>query len=138
MPTLKASKITPASITPDTGPARARVKVDCLDAAKALIKFKENFIVAGKSLSVEYHVAEQPIVIDPATAEHIELVSTPGHGKSKLHHNLVKLISQFPALALSVNRQKVYITFAQIDRMVVLKQVLEFLPSSHQVHHLQQ
>ena len=39
---------------------------------------------ARKSLRVEYQVAEQSTIIDPATAEHIELMSSLGQSKSKL------------------------------------------------------
>ena len=35
-------------------------------------------------MRVEYQVAEQSTIIDPATAEHIELMSSLGHNKSKL------------------------------------------------------
>ena len=39
---------------------------------------------ARKSLRVEYQVVEQSTIIDPATAEHIELMSSLGQSKSKL------------------------------------------------------
>ena len=58
-----------------------------LAAADALIKyveFTENFMFARKSLRVEHQVAEQSTIIDPATAEHIELMSSLGQSKSKL------------------------------------------------------
>ena len=62
-------------------------KYYCLAAANALIKyveFTENFMFARKSLRVEYQVAEQSTIIDPATAEHIELMNSLGQSKSIL------------------------------------------------------
>ena len=62
-------------------------KYYCMAAANALIKyveFTENFMFARKSLRVEHQVAEQSTIIDPATAEHIELMSSLGQSKSKL------------------------------------------------------
>ena len=39
---------------------------------------------ARKSLRVDYQVAEKSTIIDPATAEHIELMTSLGQSKSKL------------------------------------------------------
>ena len=62
-------------------------KYYCLAAANSLIKYveyTENFMFAKKSLKVDYQVSEKSTIIDPATAEHIELINSLGQHKSKL------------------------------------------------------
>ena len=62
-------------------------KFYCLAAANALLKYVEfthKFSFSRHSLKVDYQVADKSTVIDPATAEHIELMTCLGHRKSKL------------------------------------------------------
>jgi DNA mismatch repair protein MSH4 len=62
-------------------------KFYCLAAACALLKYVEytnNYGFNRASLKVEFQVADQSTVIDPATAEHIELLSSLGPRRSKL------------------------------------------------------
>ena len=48
------------------------------------IEQAENFYIMRKSLRIEYQVAEKSTIIDPATADHIELLASLGARKSKL------------------------------------------------------
>ena len=48
------------------------------------IEHAENFYIMRKSLRIEYQVAEKSTLIDPATADHIELLASLGAKKSKL------------------------------------------------------
>ena len=62
-------------------------KYYCLAAANALLKYIECHLNHGfnrASLKIEYQAADQVTVIDPATAEHIELMSSLGPEKNKL------------------------------------------------------
>ena len=62
-------------------------KYYCLAAANALLKYIEFHLNHGfnrASLKIEYQAADQVTVIDPATAEHIELMSSLGPEKNKL------------------------------------------------------
>ena len=62
-------------------------KFYCLAAACAILKYVEfthTFTFNRKSLRVDYQVADKSTVIDPATAEHIELLSSLGPRRSKL------------------------------------------------------
>ena len=62
-------------------------KYYCLAAANALLKYVEFSLNHGfnrASLKIEYQGADQVTVIDPATAEHIELMSSLGPERNKL------------------------------------------------------
>ena len=62
-------------------------KYYCLAAANALLKYVECTLNHGfnrSSLKIEYQGADQVTVIDPATAEHIELISSLGPERNKL------------------------------------------------------
>ena len=149
----------------------------------------ENFYLARKSLKIEYQVAENTTVIDPATAEHIELLTSLGPRKSKLslfgvlnkcttftgvrllrsnlyqppidktviedrlnlveelindmpfYNSLRNILTRFPdldsVLNLCVKKPELSISNAQIDakidRMVALKQILQLLPTFHEI-----
>ena len=59
----------------------------CLIYGFVLYKYveeNENFFIMRKSLRIEYQVAEKSTIIDPATADHIELLASLGARKSKL------------------------------------------------------
>ena len=62
-------------------------KYYCLAASNALMKYVEfslNYGFNRASLKIEYQGADQVTVIDPATAEHIELMSSLGPERNKL------------------------------------------------------
>ena len=44
----------------------------------------ENFHIVPKTLKVEYQVAEKSTIIDPSTADHLELLAPRGQKKSKV------------------------------------------------------
>ena len=56
----------------------------------------ENFYISRKSLKVDYQVAEKSSVIDPATAEHVELL----HSLGRADHGL--LGRDVPSVVLSL------------------------------------
>lgn len=62
-------------------------KFYCLAAANALLRYLEFTLKHGfnrASLKVDYQVADRATAIDPATAEHIELMSCLAPGRSNL------------------------------------------------------
>ena len=65
----------------------------------------ENFYIARKSLKVDYQVAEKSTIIDPATAENIELLSSLGtrHKKGSLFGVLNKCSSNSGVRLLRAN-----------------------------------
>ena len=44
----------------------------------------ENFHIVPKTLKVEYQVAERSTIIDPSTADHLELLAPRGQKKTKV------------------------------------------------------
>ena len=44
----------------------------------------ENFHIVAKTLKVEYQVAERSTIIDPSTADHLELLAPRGQKKTKV------------------------------------------------------
>ena len=92
------------------------------------IEVTESFFIVEKTLKVEYQVAEKSTIIDPVTADHLELLSPRGEKKSKV--TLFGLLNQCSSEAgLRLLRSNLFQPPREVDLINDRLELLEELVS---------